>query len=153
MALLPPLLPLLLQLAVVLVPAPAIRSSSPPNVGIACVDGSAAARRVATPAAAGTAVVETSPHSAHTRAVNRPSARQMLPLPLLLLLLLLLLLAISLQKLMVDLRRVATSAAEGNTNTAATHRRSVAHVLVLVLVLIVKLLQLLQLLELLELLE
>ena len=64
-----------------------------------------------------------------------------------------LLLAISLQKLMVDLRRVATSAAEGNTNTAATHRRSVAHVLVLVLVLIVKLLQLLQLLELLELLE
>jgi hypothetical protein len=153
MALLPPLLPLLpllLQLAVVLVPAPAIRSSSPPNVGIACVDGSAAARRVATPAAAGTAVVETSPHSAHTRAVNRPSARQMLPLPLLLLLLLL---AISLQKLMVDLRRVATSAAEGNTNTAATHRRSVAHVLVLVLVLIVKLLQLLQLLELLELLE
>ena len=153
MALLPPLLPLLpllLQLAVVLVPAPAIRSSSPPNVGIACVDGSAAARRVATPAAAGSAVVETSPHSAHTRAVNRPSARQMLPLPLLLLLLLL---AISLQKLMVDLRRVATSAAEGNTNTAATHRRSVAHVLVLVLVLIVKLLQLLQLLELLELLE
>jgi hypothetical protein len=135
---------------VVLVPAPAIRSSSPPNVGIACVDGSAAARRVATPAAADTAVVETSPHSAHTRAVNRPSARQMLPLPLLLLLLLL---AISLQKLMVDLRRVATSAAEGNTNTAATHRRSVAHVLVLVLVLIVKLLQLLQLLELLELLE